>query len=77
LIVNTVNSAIDSSGSGVAHIPGYVDSTGTLSLKSGSTGINSQITPTMGNTVLNDVLGGSGTILGSKAAGDTGTDNYD
>jgi len=56
LIVNTINSAIDTSGSGVAHVSGYVDSNGKMNLESGSTGINSQITPTgSADAVINDV----------------------
>jgi flagellin len=46
LIVSTINSAIDASGSNVAHITGYVDGAGKLNLESGSTGTNSQISYT-------------------------------
>jgi len=43
LIVNTINTAIDQSGTNVAHISGYVTSAGTLSIQSGTAGINSEV----------------------------------
>ncbi|MCD1260843.1 flagellin [Paenibacillus athensensis] len=69
LIVDTINAAIDASGKNVAHITGYVDSSGKLVLESGTKGTDSKISVGTG------VLGGK--IMG--AAGGTaanGTTNY-
>jgi len=73
LIVNTINSAIDSSGTNVAHVTGYVNAAGAEQLQSGSTGINSQITTTTGAGVINAALGGT---VATAAISVTGTDNY-
>jgi len=43
LIVNTINTAIDQSGSNVAHVSGYVTGAGSLSIQSGTSGINSEV----------------------------------
>jgi len=70
LVVNTINSAIDQSGTGVAHVSGFVDAAGKLNIESGSTGINSQIQTAGAGGVLDKELGANG------ATGATGTDNY-
>jgi len=67
LIVNTINAAIDSSGSNVAHVSGFVDASNQLNIQSGSTGINSSIT-TGATGVASKFLGGAATV--------TGADNY-
>jgi len=43
LIVNTINTAIDQSGTNVAHVSGYVTSAGSLSIQSGTAGVNSAV----------------------------------
>ena len=70
LIVNTINSAIDQSGTNVAHVSGYVDSTGNLVVSSGTQGINSQVKTSGTSGVLGAALGTAGTN------GATGTDTY-
>jgi flagellar hook-associated protein 3 len=58
IFVNTINSAIDASGKGISHISGYLKSTITtppatdksMVLQSGSTGTQSQVTLTSGDS---------------------------
>ncbi|RTE07906.1 flagellin [Paenibacillus whitsoniae] len=73
LIVSKINEAIDKSGSNVAHITGYVDSTGHLNLKSGSEGIDSKITTTTSvtNGVLTNAIGATATTGSTKYNGTT------
>jgi len=74
LMVNTINSAIDQSGTGVAHVSGYVSGASAaadkMSIESGSTGINSKILTTETTGIIGKALGTAGTT------GATGTDNY-
>jgi flagellin len=62
IIVDTINAAIDSSGKNVAHISGYTDSVGVITLQSGSKGIDSKFDDTnnAGSGVLS-IFSGSAT----------------
>ncbi|MEC1637559.1 flagellin [Schinkia azotoformans] len=59
LMVSKINEAIDQSGTGVAHVSGYL-SGGAITLTSGSEGTNSKIEAGSAG-VLNQALGGAGT----------------
>ncbi|OAS14525.1 flagellin [Paenibacillus oryzisoli] len=76
LIINKINEAIDASGKNVAHVSGYIDSSGALVLKSGTAGKDSKLevasggvlaatglstTATSGSTLYN------GTTVGSNS----------
>lgn len=52
LLVDTINSAIDSSGKSVAHVNGWADSSGNFVLQSGSAGSTSSIKATGGTSML-------------------------
>ncbi|KEF40327.1 flagellin/flagellar hook associated protein [Schinkia azotoformans MEV2011] len=67
LMVSKINEAIDQSGTGVAHVSGYL-SGGAITLTSGSEGTNSKIEAGSAG-VLNEALGGAGTST-------AGTDKY-
>jgi flagellin len=66
LIINKINEAIDASGKNVAHVTGYVDSSGQLVLESGTKGINSDIQFTAsGNNLLGNAVVGDNNVAGT------------
>jgi flagellin len=67
LIVKTINAAIDASGTGVAHISGYVDSAHKITLQSGTTGIHSGVDASAGAGIAKVMADGTVTA---------GTDTY-
>ena len=69
LIVDTINSAIDQSGTSTAHVSGYVAG-GKLNIVSGTTGTASGIKTAGTTSVLGKALGGAGTT------GAAGTDKF-
>jgi len=63
-LVGAINTAIDQSGTGVAHITGYLDAANKINLQSGTTGVNSEVDVTavaaatsVGAMVLSDATG--------------------
>lgn len=71
LVVSKINEAIDNSGTNVAHISGYVDSSKKLVLESGTTGTDSAVKTASATTSI------AGKLLGAAgAAGATGASTY-
>ena len=69
LVVNTINSAIDASGKNVAHVAGWVDTTGNFVLQSGSSGTTSSLNGDGAGGIADKLMNTSGTAV-------TGTNVY-
>lgn len=67
LIISKINEAIDASGKNVSHVSGYIDSSGKLTIESGTTGTESKIDDGS-NGILKKFMNG--------AASTDGTNNY-
>jgi len=71
IVVNALNSAIDDSGLSIAHVNGFVDGTGAMTIQSGSKGTASNI-----DLSANDAgLGGVWSVVGGTAAAGESTFN--
>ncbi|MGG1518938.1 flagellin [Paenibacillus oryzisoli] len=74
LIVSKINEAIDASGKNVAHVSGYIDGSGKLVLKSGTTGSDSKLQVVSGSGVLGAAGLGTTEVTGSSKYNGTTVD---
>jgi flagellin len=73
LIISKINEAIDASGLNLAHVSGYVNTSGVMVIESGTKGINSKVELSQTGSVLGTNLIGSTTGGGDSV---DGTTNY-